>query len=218
VNSDAPVQSRRVLLLGAAIVLKIEFTPDQQAEIVRLYTRTLTPVRDIAALMQVSRGTIEKRIRLWALPKRKVTSRPIELMHAIRGAVMAEASAGAIRATPIGADALAAQRAAVAVRILEAVEIELDAVQRVLEVLDPGDKDEAERTARTLASLARTLREAAALNQPEEAASHDDPDDDPVPGDIDEFRRELARRLQGLVDLERARESEGARGDQREMD
>ena len=199
-------------------MLRIDFTPEQQAEIVRLYTRTLTPVRDIAALMKVSRGTIEKRIRMWGLPKRKVASRPIEMLHAMRGAVMAEASDGAIRATPVGAEALAAQRAAVAVRILEAVETELDAVQRVLEVLEPGDKGETERTARTLASIARTLREAAALNQPEQPAAHDDPDDDPVPGDIDEFRRELARRLQGLVDLERARESERAGGDQSELD
>lgn len=190
-------------------MLKIEFTTEQQAEIVRLYTRTLTPMRDIAALMKVSRGTIEKRIRIWGLPKRKVTSRPIELMHAVRGAVMAEASAGAIRAAPVAADALAAQRAAIAVRILEAVETELDAVQRVLEVLDPADKDEAERIARTLASISRTLREASALNQPEDAASHDDPDDDPVPGDIDEFRRELARRIRGIVDAERRRTGEG---------
>lgn len=199
-------------------MLKIDFTPEQQAEIVRLYTRTLTPVRDIAALMNVSRKTIENRVRLWGLPKRKVTSRPIEMLHAMRGAVMAEASAGAIRAAPVAADARAAQRAAIAVRILEAVENQLDAVQRVLEVLEPADKDETERTARTLASISRTLREAAALNQPEDAASHDDPDDDPVPDDIDEFRRELARRLQGLVDLERARKSECPRGDQPEMD
>jgi hypothetical protein len=204
-------------LLWGGIVLKIDFTPEQQAEIVRLYTRTLTPVRDIAALMKVSRGTIEKRIRIWGVPSRKVASRPIELLHAMRGAVMAEASGGTIRAAPVGAEALAAQRAAVAVRILEAVETELDAVQRVLEVLEPADKDETERTARTLASIARTLREAAALNQPEQAARHDDPDDDPVPGDVDEFRRELARRLQGLVDLERARESQRPRGDQPEM-
>jgi hypothetical protein len=189
--------------------LKIEFTPDQQAEIVRLYTRTLTPVRDIAALMKVSRKTIEKRVRLWGLPKRKVASRPVELLHAMRGAVMAEASAGAICAAPVSPDARAAQRAAIAVRILEAVENELDAVQRVLEVLEPGDKDETERTARTLASISRTLREAAALNQPEGAAPHDDPDDDPVPGDIDEFRRELARRIRGIVDAERRSTGEG---------
>jgi len=199
-------------------VLKIDFTPAQQAEIVRLYTRTLTPMRDIAALMKVSRGTIEKRIRLWGLPRRKVASRPIELLHAVRGAVMAEASAGEVPAAPLAAEARAARRAVIAVRILEAVETELDAVQRVLDVLQPADKDETERTSRTLANISRTLREAAALNQPDVPAAQDDPDDDPVPGDIDEFRRELARRLQGLVDLERSRESERARGDQSEMD
>ena len=201
------------------MVLKIDFTPEQQAEIVRLYTRTLTPVRDIAALMKVSRKTIENRVRLWGLPKRKVTSRPIELLHAVRGAVMAEASAGELPAAPLAAEARAAQRAAIAARILEVVEAELDAVQRVLAVLEPADKDETERTSRTLANISRALREAAALSQqPEDTALHDDPDDDPVPGDIDEFRRELARRLQGLVDLERARESQRPCGDQPEVD
>jgi hypothetical protein len=189
--------------------LRVEFTPQQRAEIERLYTRTLTPVRDIAALMTVSRKTIENRVRSWGLPKRKAASRPIERLRAMRGAVMAETSADALCAAPVGADALAAQRAAIAVRILEAVETELDVVQQVLAVLDPADKDETERTARTLAGISRTLREAAALNRSDDTAASDDADDDPVPGDIDEFRRELARRIRGIVDAERRRTGEG---------
>src|SRR5262245_15650669 len=73
-----------------------------------------------------------------------------------------------------------------------------------------------ERDARLLAVLVRTLRELAALDQANSAAADPgakspaqptDPDhDDPVPRDIDEFRRELARRIEAFV----GRESDGA--------
>jgi hypothetical protein len=67
--------------------------------------------------------------------------------------------------------------------------------------------DERERDARVLAVLAKTLRELAALDQANSDAAaraalsqSDDADDDPVPRDIDEFRRELARRIHAFVD------------------
>ena len=66
--------------------------------------------------------------------------------------------------------------------------------------------DERERDARVLAVLAKTLRELAVLDQANtDAAARaappqpDDADDDPVPRDIDEFRRELARRIHAFV-------------------
>jgi hypothetical protein len=182
---------------------RIEFTTEQQAEISRLYARTLTPVRDIAALMGVSRKTITKNIKRWGLPMRRPVPQPIELAHAVRGAVMADISAGRLDAPPLVGEALEQRRAAVALRLLEAAEQEIRAVQKVLAVLDPSNRDEAERTARTLASISKTLCGAAALNRPEDGTLNDDPQQDPVPGDIDEFRRELARRLRGLIDAER---------------
>jgi len=101
------------------------------------------------------------------------------------------------------------ERIALAARIQSVVEREMDAVERVLETFDaPSNKTEAERSARTLASLARTLREITALIQPDQMTPPDDADDDSIPRDIDELRRELARRLKGLVDAERAREGE----------
>ena len=56
---------------------------------------------------------------------------------------------------------------------------------------------EAERRARTLASLARTLGEVTRLR----AGQHkvNPADDDAVPRDLDEFRRALSRRLEQLV-------------------
>ena len=118
---------------------------------------------------------------------------------------MADASAGRSNAAPLSAEALEQQRAAIALRILQAVEQEIDAIQRVLAVLDPSNKDEAERTARMLASMSRALRDAAELNRPWNGTPYDDPNKDPVPGDIDQFRDELARRIRGIVDAERRR-------------
>ena len=138
---------------------------------------------------------------------------PIELAHAVRGAVMADISGGRLESAQLVGEALEQRRAAVALRLLEAAEQEIRAVQKVLAVLDPTNKDEAERTARTLASIAKTLSGAAALNRAEDGTLNDDPEQDPIPGDIDEFRRELARRLRGLIDAERRRAKPDPDGD-----
>ncbi|WEF50544.1 hypothetical protein AFIC_002088 [[Pseudomonas] carboxydohydrogena] len=57
-------------------------------------------------------------------------------------------------------------------------------------------RTEAERRARTLASLARTLREVMQLRDKEEKNREDD---DAVPRDLGELRRKLAQRLDELV-------------------
>jgi hypothetical protein len=73
---------------------------------------------------------------------------------------------------------------------------------------EAGDTSARERDARMLAVLVKTLRELAALDQANDpaansnaagAAQAEPEDDDPVPRDIDEFRRELARRIQTFV-------------------
>ncbi len=76
-------------------------------------------------------------------------------------------------------------------------ERELDAIDSILSVLGAADSAEAERSARTLASLARALKEVMRLAAPEQASDPDD--DDPMPRDLDEFRRELARRIEALA-------------------
>lgn len=60
-----------------------------------------------------------------------------------------------------------------------------------------GEGGAEERRARTLASLARTLNEVMRLR--EEDRKTKVADDDTVPRDLDEFRRELSRRLDILV-------------------
>jgi hypothetical protein len=95
-------------------------------------------------------------------------------------------------------------RAALAARIQHIAEREMDAVERVLDVLGPSDQAEADRCARTLAGIARTLREITALNTPDHVKPANDTDDDTVPVDLDALRCELARRIKGLIDAERA--------------
>ena len=95
-------------------------------------------------------------------------------------------------------------RADLAVSITQAVERELAAIDAVLARLgtsrlgaDEEGAGEAERTARTLASLARALKELKQLDARRTEPSGLQCDD--MPRDIDEFRRELARRMDALV-------------------
>lgn len=103
-----------------------------------------------------------------------------------------------------GTKAGAKDDAAVAAEIERAVERELKAIEAILAQV--GDCDErtafAERTARTLASLTRTLGAVRRLRPAGKAgkAAKDEADaDDDMPRDIDEFRRELARRIDAFV-------------------
>jgi hypothetical protein len=64
---------------------------------------------------------------------------------------------------------------------------------------------EREGNARALATMVKTLRELAALDDAQAQRRKakpetDEDDDDPIPRDIDEFRNELARRINALVD------------------
>ncbi|MGE0045700.1 MAG: hypothetical protein AB7T08_08070, partial [Hyphomonadaceae bacterium] len=91
----------------------------------------------------------------------------------------------------------AAARLSLAERVQRTVERELDAVERVLACLRPANESEVERTARTLASLARTLRDIVAFDDP--PAVEPDDDDDAGPRDMDEFRRDLARQIDEII-------------------
>jgi len=71
------------------------------------------------------------------------------------------------------------QRAALAARIQSVVEREMTVIERAVGVLGPSNEAAAERTVRTLACISRTLREIAALNQPEKVTPPDEADDDP---------------------------------------
>lgn len=83
-------------------------------------------------------------------------------------------------------------------RVSRAIERELSQIEIIVggQRVKPAQRTEAERRARTLASLARTLREVMQLRAGEEKTKRDD---DAVPRDLNELRAELARRLDRLV-------------------
>jgi hypothetical protein len=84
-------------------------------------------------------------------------------------------------------------------RVTRAIERELSLIEIIVggNHLKPQQRTEAERRARTLASLARTLGEVTRLRASEQKVKP--ADDDAVPRDLDEFRRALSRRLEQLV-------------------
>ena len=103
-------------------------------------------------------------------------------------------SAGVARAAPGG------KRAMLVKRMWRTAELQVRDIEQRLKHAMP-EPLERERDARVLAVLAKTLRELSALDESEQDNQTIVPeDDDPVPRDIDEFRRELARRIHALVD------------------
>jgi len=174
---------------------KIQIAPEGK----RLYDLTLTPVADIATMMGVSRKTLERRIHEWGWTPRSAPR------HATDRMLVALAPSNMVGATPAVAVPLTPEaRAALATRIHGIVAQSLDAVERVLRIVGPADEVGAERSARTIAAVARTLTEFAVFTKPDDAPPPDDADDDdPVPRDIEEFRRELARRIRGFIEARR---------------
>ena len=84
-------------------------------------------------------------------------------------------------------------------RVVNAIERELTQIEIIVgnNRVPPRERSEAERRARTLASLARTLSLVTQLR--EKNLPRPDDDDDAMPRDVDALRETLARRLEGLV-------------------
>ena len=98
----------------------------------------------------------------------------------------------------LGDDAARAPVAVLLERVSGAIEDELNQIESMVSGRPAPLRQhgQAERRARMLASLARTLREVMQLRAGEEKAQRDD---DAVPRDINELRRELASRLERIV-------------------
>lgn len=179
---------------------KIEFAPELIAEAKRLYETTTTQVGDIAAMLGVCRSTLTHRANEWGWRKRAHAGTTVELVRMVRGAVAAELTGPQSAndnedAAPVSPQ----QRAALAQRIQIVVERQMAVVEQIVGILGPSDKAESERTVRMLAGVSRTLREIAALNQPDNETPPNGSDDD-IPCDIDELRHALARRIRQLVE------------------
>jgi hypothetical protein len=168
------------------------------AEARQLYEHTLVPVDDIAALLGISRRTLTARVPEWEWKPRKTGAREISKIRspAVKGEkpkLVREAKPRKGAGEPPRAPA---ERVALIERLQKVVEREIDAVEQVLTTLGASDRNETEGAARTLASLARTLRELAQLDTAPPAETNNDYSS---VRDLDEFRRDLSRRLDRIV-------------------
>jgi AcrR family transcriptional regulator len=181
---------------------RIEIAPELIAEGKYLYEETLTPTDEIGARMGLSRSAFYLRVKEWKWKRRRYSS-------GIAGDAAVPSTPVAV-ARDTSATPPAEPPLAFAERLRRVLDGELAVIERTLKVLGPASNAEAERTTRILAAISRTVQEIQA--SAEGQASSDETDDDAVPGDIDEFREALARRLQGFIDARRGRSGSGDDG------
>lgn len=172
-------------------------TPEQVALARRLYQDGVA-VRDIVAAAGIKLGTLYRCLDGDFPDGTGVDPAPVPLRHqGVR-----------VRQRMGSRAALVARMWKTAERQVEEIEDRLKAAGLELA--------ERESNARTLAIVAKTLRELSIVDEAKQTRKgrkrppDDDIDDDPVPRDINEFRRELARRIDALVD---SRTGAGGDGD-----
>jgi hypothetical protein len=141
-----------------------------------LYESGGAPIQAVADLLGIHRRTLQKRAS--ALGWRRSLATPNGNQTQLEENV------------PVGRRAMVARIRRTVEREISTVE---DSLARIDELVPRGD---AEKAARTLASLVKTLIELQRLEAGAGADTAKDPDEDGI--DIDEFRRDLARRLDAL--------------------
>jgi transposase-like protein len=177
------------------------FTAEALEDARRRYEETDETQVRIAADLGVDRGTLTRLARThgWVLRKDRP---PTDIPEAVK--IARQATEAVMNATPADApgkdvaDIAIAIEGSVADRLEAAVEKELGKVENLR--AGPGSPTERsvdhERVARTLATLTETLFKVRRLRQPGGSQATDDDD---LPADADEFRRDLARRIEALV-------------------
>lgn len=171
---------------------RIEIASELIAEGKYLYENTLMPIHKIGAKMGLSRTAFYLRVKEWGwTPRRYSAGAAGEAQFAAPEAAAAPTADEPAEVLPF------------AQRLQRVLDGELAVIERTLRVMGPANNAEAERTARILAAISRTVQEIQATAGGQ--TSSDEADDDAVPGDIDEFRETLARRLEGLIDAQRRR-------------
>jgi len=190
---------------------------DRLALVRKLYESSELTIAEIAILAEVSESAIYQRARReqWATTRRPgVTPRKVKLrpplpptpaLAALSGAALAddgEASPPEAGQADSGATGLATpgfadiDRAATAGRLWRAIDRHLAGLH------EAGAPSGTIRAAQDLSALARTLQTLVDLERglaPESGEKQQAPANDKGPEDIDEFRDEIARRLEGLL-------------------
>jgi hypothetical protein len=199
-----------------------QVAPERIAEGKFLYEETLTPTDEIGKRMGLSRSAFYLRVKEWGWTQRRYShglgeenAAPIlpQPSPAVADFTVAANEAASV-AAPSDETASAFEiRARTYARACAAVGRQIAIIEGIQTTLMPVQATQAERSARVLATLNKSLLEITEATKPDESVDADDAkdaDDDAIPRDIDEFRRELARRIRGLVDAQRRREGESA--------
>jgi hypothetical protein len=170
-------------------------TPEALDEARRLYERSNVPVQQIADMLGISKSTLNTRIPRWGWTRRAGRIPPPETdpapLPVVNAPPLAPPTAANLPAAPGGA-----LRGDLITRLVTRIEAEIGAVERIVARagLAANGVTQAERAARTLAILVRSLRELAALarHEPEE-------EDEDAGRDADAFRRELGATLERVL-------------------
>jgi len=164
--------------------------PATIAQVRKLYEGTNVPVRDLASICGLGVTTFLKRVKLWGWKPRNYRMRDYD--------AAAQGDIDAIREVATPAIAMAENETLID-RVRAAVEREVVAIEAVLTRVEGARlrSTDAERAARTLATLVKTLREVAALQRDEKPESENGAEADEF-RDLEEFRAELAERLDRL--------------------
>ncbi|MBK8008455.1 MAG: hypothetical protein IPK23_08500 [Rhizobiales bacterium] len=159
--------------------------PEKIAQVRKLYEGTNVPVRDLASICGLGVTTFLKRVKLWGWKPRNYRMRDYD--------AAAQGDIDAIREVAAPAIAMAENETLID-RVREVV-----AIEGVLTRVEGARlrSTDAERAARTLATLVKTLREVAALQRDEKPESENGAEADEF-RDLEEFRAELAERLDRL--------------------
>jgi hypothetical protein len=173
------------------------FTPDFVAAVRHRYEDTDQPLRLIFAEFKLSHNALYKMIQdgHWTLRSERTHQLPpaTRLLEHVVALADAPAAQDAAAAAAASEPALAPAADATALARVESFLLhQIDAAQA---------QNGGEHTARTLSILIRALLSLRELRGdfPQPETCNDDDDDDDMPADIDEFRRELARRINEFV-------------------
>ena len=166
----------------------IVIPPEQVAQARHLYEDTSVPVRDLARFLGIGTTTFMRRVKEWQWRPR---NRSLADLDAAAKADMPLDEIRKIAEAPMAV----LDHVSLVDRVRAAVEREIVAIEETLARVEGVRlrSQDAERAARTLATLVRTLREVGRLEKvsgAEEAGQKEDQF-----RDLDEFRRELSARL-----------------------
>ncbi|MEX0753454.1 MAG: hypothetical protein WD073_11095 [Xanthobacteraceae bacterium] len=176
-----------------------------------MYEQTLTPMDDIAGFLGISRGTLRSRVKElgWQPRCDDPHARGFQRYRKRAAAEKPEdkEEPNKPKEEPArGYPQVPEERLALVTRLREAVEKQIGHVDSILSRAEMQLPDEAERTGRMLAGLARTLREMTRLETPAPPEIEDDSD---MPRNVDDLRRELLRKMDAIL----ARRNRGVSGE-----